>query len=523
MQTEREQAIFGKNSDVEKLTSSPGELPTAKLRTLVNSRFDSVLDSKEALNSTGGSRVVVDMVIETGVVTDILNDEYAITHFVKPNEIAQVKITAAQANLDYQAIDSYHDLLSVTANRQAIADSSAVGLIRSIRRFREKAASYADFSTDFPYAVVGVFASGGNNTECFYYEKSEEFVVSHAFTSTGTSNLSISSVENSAAIDVMAIGGGGAGYNSNNHAGGGGAGELIDTTRDGGGNASIGSGDYTVYVGSGGSNNGSDTYIQTSAGSTILRADGGGEASNNTNADGQQGGCGGGAAANNNSNYQGGGTNANTGFGTSGGFATGMGGGAGQGGGGGGVGTRGISGAGPRTGSGGDGMYVGHYYPGIGDRGYVGGGGGGAPEPSDNSSNYWYDEDKTVPRIVGKPPGVGGIGGGGSGSQFPDTNNSNNSGGRNNSSTTSFEDWNVDAPGAMSQPGMDGTGGGGGGSCTGYSGNNSYGGHGQFVLRLAVPVNSLMNPPVDPRNEIAENLYTRSLPKTWDDWEELYS
>ena len=522
MKTQRERRIHGdEETNLSKVVDSPLDIDYNDVLRIVRDKFDTLFDSTESLLKTGSARRVVDAVIETQVKQDILADDFVFNHFVEPNEVAQVKFTAADAGLDYKSIQSYDDLLGSETNRQAIADQGAVSLIRSVDVFRKEAASYVDFTTDLPYEVVGVYAEGGDDVKCFYYEQSGEFVVSHIFTRTTTQSLTLSDVQNPDAIDMMAIAAGGGGYHSSNQAGGGGAGELMDTTRDGGGSiGTLDAGGYTVQVGSGNNNDGNDTIFQSDTNGTIARVDGGGYASGN-NSNGRSGGCGSGASSNNNNNYTGGGSNANVGFGTAGGSAT-AGGNGGTAAGGGGVAGKGVSGQGPRPGSGGPGMYVGHYYPGIGERGYVGGGGGAAPEPNDNGSNYLDDDEKKWPRSVGAVPTAGGIGGGGSASRFAGSNSSNTSGGNHNSNSYNYEEWAVHAPSQMSQPGLDGTGGGGGGSTANYSSSTSYGGDGQAVLRLAAP-DTIENPPVDPKEEIQPNMYTMTLPKTWEDWEETYA
>jgi len=217
----------------------------------------------------------------------------------------------------------------------------------------------------------------------------------HTFTTVGTTNFSVSAVNDGVSVQVLVVGGGGGG--AVNCAGGGGAGGAIFVTSQ-----TVKTGSYSIVVGAGGSGGinlgaplygarGSNGGNSTCLGLTGIGGGGGGYSpqSGQDVKNGLAGGCGGGGAASaaGGSPLQSGGfAGGNAAFGDVGG------------GGGGGMGSVGSNGSGNIAGSGGNGAtYT------IGGTAYTlaGGGGGGSAGGSSTSS--------------------GGSGGGGAGAQVTNT------------------------------------------------------------------------------------------------------
>ena len=499
------------------LVSSPGAFEDDDIQEIVEETFDQFYDSKSALDTLGGARRVVNAVAANETRRqEIVEDEFIRTHFIGNNERAQVTFIAAEAGLDFEDINTYDGLFDVESNRQAIADEGAVTLIRQVESLRKVVPEYVDFETDLPWEVVDVHATGGDELECFYFEPTGEFVVSHRFTNTGTSEIEFESVGSQEAIDVMAVGGGGSGGAGNNErAMGAGAGGLVDTTRDGGG--SLGTIDETTYdVSVGAGSNSTGTGGDSEFGG-MLTADGGGSGETNNNTTGTSGGCGAGSTTNSTTVRAGGASNQNEyGFGSGGGAARESNANNTQGAGaGGGVLTAGRPGSDGRTPRGGAGMYVGHYAIGVGERGYVGGGGAGAA--SEDNGNTSMDGG-----VYSESPGYpkGGIGGGGDGQMVSDTNNN-----AYDNADFDYNEW-PSAENSQPQSGLDGAGGGGGAGADSQSigSNPSSGGDGQVIVRLAAPAGKAVNIPYDPKDAVPEDFtIPTDLPADWDDWKRQYA
>jgi len=531
MKSRRERFVGGEQQTGSELVSSPGAFDDDDIQEIVEETFDQFYDSKSALDTLGSARRVVNAVAANETRRqEIVEDEFIRTHFIGNNERAQVTLIAAEAGLDFEDINTYDGLFDVESNRQAIADAGAVTLIRQVESLRKVVPKYVDFETDLPWEVVDVHATGGDELECFYFEPTGEFVVSHRFLTTGESEIEFESIGNQEAIDVMAVGGGGSGTgNSNNPNGisGAGAGGLVDTTRTGGGNISVEEDTYSITVGAGGTmgnNDGNDG--NTSSFDNQLTADGGASPSSNSNTNGNTGGSGSGGNSTGTNSNEGGQNNMNDyGFGSHGGSATAAdASNAETGGGGGGALTAGRPSATQTQGSGGDGMYVGHYYPSIGERGYVAGGGSGVAGGTSSSNNAVADSAQVSGSDSGRSSGFGGIGGGGDAvpSGYLDSNGQPNT----DESIDNYEEfYNLGYSLTGSQPGLDGAGGGGASLWDTQSINpNGGGGDGQVVIRLAAPAGVAQDIPVDPKHLAhVQGRKTSDLPRDWDEWKEQYA
>lgn len=303
-------------------------------------------------------------------------------------------------------------------------------------------------------------ATGGNITDVEIGGKNYRI---HAFTNLGSSNFEVLKSDNQTPIDFLIVGGGGAGggYEAD-RSGGGGAGGLIF------GNATIGTGNYSVTVGAGGNKLDKTEAVNRNGqnssflGNIAYGGGGGGNGSNDTPAwnPGANGGSGGGAGNGRtykdtiNSTMPGG--DGISGQGNDGGNSvyqpSGYGGG-----GGGGAGAAGQSGTSSIAGDGGDGLYYGNYFTdNYGENGWFAGGGGGSH----------YDP-------FASSAGDGGLGGGGNGSI------------RNKSSGTY----------ALARDGLPNTGGGGGGEGNATNSDAGNGGSGIVLIRyeLIVEVTNLKN------------------------------
>jgi len=291
-------------------------------------------------------------------------------------------------------------------------------------------------------SVTPPSASGGTTAELPINGIQYRF---HAFTSSGTFN--VSSIGSEGKITAVIVAGGGGGGNDN--AGGGGAGGVILIE-----DFQLSVQSYTINVGNGGADGqpgeqpGANGGNSTAFGQTAIGGGGGGGGDGGQN--GRNGGSGGGAGGENPPNSGGVGT-AGQGFngGREGAVGDGNGGGGGGAGGpGGNAGTGTVS----QSGNGGIGRDLSSYFgTGYGENGYFGGGGAGAvgngPTGSTPPSNF----------------GNGGLGGGGDH-------------GKNAVST-----W-------VGEAGQDGTGGGGAGSA--YTGaayaNPGRGGNGIVIIRYPI-------------------------------------